>query len=179
MVTIGTFYWQYIPELFSGRTEIPIQSSTGTMSGLLDFTLTPVAALSIAAHRLALFYSPLFGILALSSAFLLRRRHPSPLAGSLVVATVVTYLGLNFLRAGLGSTHIFQFSKDDLVVLPLVVIALAFVIERVQRLSPRGGPLLAAMLIAGFIGWGILSLTQDVRSRFTRPNYPITTRGAN
>ena len=179
MVTIGGFYWQYIPELLPGIGEIPIEISTGTMSGLLDFTLTPVAALSMAAHRLALFYSPLFGILALSSAFLLRRRRPSPLAGSLVVASIVTYLGLNFLRAGLGSTHIFQFSKDDLVVLPLVVIALAFVIERVQRFSPRGGPLLAAMLIAGFVGWGTLSLRQDVRSRFTRPDYPIKTRGLN
>jgi hypothetical protein len=173
MAALLAFYWQYVPELFPGTEEIPPENGTGAMGQLIDFTLTPFAAMSMAAYRLALFYSPLFVILALSSVFMLRRRKPSTLAASLVVATVGTYLGLNFLRAGLGSTHIFQFSKDDLVVLPLFVVALAFVIERVRQSSPRGGPILAAMLIAGFVGWSALSLAEDVRSRFIRPDYPL------
>ena len=89
------------------------------------------------------------------------------------MATIGTYLGLNFLRAGLGATHIFQFSKDDLVILPLFVIALAFVIERVRDLAPRIGPLLTASLVAGFVVWSTVSLARDVRSRFIRPDYPI------
>jgi hypothetical protein len=88
----------------------------------------------------------------------------------LAFAASTAYLGMNFLRAGLGSTHIFQFSKDDLVVLPLVALLLGTLV----RVLWEKGPIpraLALALVLGWVGWGLVSLSRDVRSRFLRFEY--------
>lgn len=187
LAALVLFYAQYIPEL------LPSASTAGSgavshgppLEGLVDLTLTPWAALTMAAHRLVLFYSwpyALAALAALAALFVFALRRDSTidrLALPLAVAASGTYLGMNFLRAGLGSTHIFQFSKDDLVVLPLVTLLVAGLLRRLasgRELAPR---LLATALLAGWIVWGATSLAADVRSRFLRPEYPPRTGGVS
>lgn len=77
---------------------------------------------------------------------------------------------MNFLRAGLGSTHIFQFSKDDLVILPVVVLLLGSAIGTMWGMGILARTA-ALALVLGWIGWGLFSLSRDVEGRFRRPEY--------
>jgi hypothetical protein len=178
VAAVGLFYAQYLPELLPRSSTAP--SNGPVLGGLVDPRLTPVAALSMAAHRLTLLYAwpyALAAVIALVALFLGRHGRESTLhrlAWPLAAAASLTYLGMNFLRAGLGSTHIFQFSKDDLVVLPLVALLVAGL---VRRLASGGvaSRLAATGLLAGWIVWGATSLAADARSRFLRPEYPLET----
>jgi hypothetical protein len=100
----------------------------------------------------------------------MRRKSSHPLAGALVAAAIATFIGLNFLRAGLGSTHIFQFSKDDLVLVPVITIALARLVEALD--VSRRARFVAGLIVIGWIGWGMIRLSADIRGRFIRPDYP-------
>jgi hypothetical protein len=165
-VAIGLFYLQYIPELapvWSGHT--PQATSSAAL------VVTPGAALGMAAHRLLLFYGPVFTPLILVGLFVARRHISHRLAWPLAFATWFAFLGLNFLRSGLGETHIFQFTKDALVLLPLATIALAQLMDSAAGKN-RWGRMTAAALLAGWAVWGSLALARDVRSRFVRVDYP-------
>jgi hypothetical protein len=94
-----------------------------------------------------------------------------PLALPLAIAASATYLAMNFLRAGLGSTHIFQFSKDDLVILPVITLLLGGLL-RVMWEKGASSRALALALLLGWVGWGLWSLSGDVQRRFLRPDYP-------
>ncbi|MGH9324847.1 MAG: hypothetical protein ACRD21_12275, partial [Vicinamibacteria bacterium] len=123
----ATFYVQYIPELLRSQPGPAARGGSG-FGDLIDLQLTPLAALSMAFHRLRLFYGLVFTSLSIGAlAWFLRKRAPgrNRLALPLSIAAAGTYAGMNFLRSGLGATHIFQFSKDDLVALPLIVALLA------------------------------------------------------
>ncbi len=167
------FYLQYVPELLGAGGETVPGSGAG-LGALLEPTLTPVAALSMAFYRLRLFYGWPFacaGVVLLLRLLWRRGAGMSGLAYPLTLAAAATYLGMNFLRAGLGSTHIFQFSKDDLVVLPVMALALGAVLGAMWE---KGALLRACALalILFWAGWGLLSLSRDVRGRFLRPEYP-------
>ncbi|HEX9726132.1 MAG TPA: hypothetical protein VGC53_17780, partial [Vicinamibacteria bacterium] len=169
LTAIALFYSQYVPELLPGLTsEAPPNASTGT---LIDLRLTPVAALQMSAHRLLLFYGPLFGTLVFAGMFFLRRRLTNRLTFPLACGTLFTFLGLNVLRSGLGATHIFQFTKDDLVLLPLAAVVLGCITDLAAN-QKRWGRAMAGSLLAGWIGWGCFALARDVRARFIRPDYP-------
>jgi hypothetical protein len=128
----------------------------------------------MAFYRLRLFYAWPYTLvsLALLAGFFARRgRGALPLALPLALAASATYLGMNFLRAGLGSTHIFQFSKDDLVILPVVALLLGGFVGALWG-KGRGAQAVALALLLGWIGWGLSSLARDVEGRFRRPGYP-------
>jgi hypothetical protein len=169
------FYLSYIPELLG----TPAANGAGTaaeggLSALVEPRITPWAALTMALYRLQLFYGWPYAIgsIALLAAFFWRRgRGASPLALPLALAASLTYLGMNFLRAGLGSTHIFQFSKDDLVILPVVALLLGTALAALWE-KGVGARAIALALILGWMGWGLLSLASDVQGRFRRPGYP-------
>ncbi len=185
------FYTQYLPELFPNGAAAAAAAAAGASShgpalgGLIDLRLTPWTALSMAAHRLTLFYGWPYALVAAGALLVLLLRRDSTLhrlARPLAVAASGTYLGMNFLRSGLGSTHIFQFSKDDLVVLPLVALLVAGLLHRLAR-GGLASRVLATGLLAGWMVWGFSSLASDVRGRFLRPDYPPETgrpsRGEN
>ena len=174
LVAVGTFYLQYIPELLM-RPE-HAGASSGDPSQLVSLSFTPLSALSMSAHRMNLFYGPVFTLLTLGTLIWLQGRRGDVLARPLALAAIATFLGLNFLRAGLGATHIFQFSKDDLVVLPLVVLVLGILLDRGWR--TRTGRVLGAVFLVGWIGWGVVAFAGDIRSRFIRPDYPPPVKGA-
>jgi hypothetical protein len=167
------FYLQYVPELL-GSTPGSGAADGGGVSALLESRLTPLSALSMAFYRLRLFYGWVFALagIATLAAFLYRQgKGFRPLAFPLALAATGTYLGMNFLRAGLGSTHIFQFSKDDLVILPLMALLLG---EGLRAMWERGvlARAVAFALVAFWVGWGVWSLSRDVQERFRRPEYP-------
>jgi hypothetical protein len=172
LLAAALFYWQYVPELLGTGT-----GGGEGVSALVDASFTPIAALAMAGRRLWLFYGVFGGVAAaaLVTAFV-RRTWPShSLTIPLALAASGTYLGMNVLRAGLGETHIFQFSKDDLVILPLVVVLLG---SLARRMVERGHALRAAgaLLLVAWVSWGFLSLASDVERRFLRPDYPVETR---
>jgi len=169
LTAIALFYSQYVPELLPALTS---QGSPTVPTGtLIDLRLTPLAALQMSVHRLFLFYGPLFGTLVLAGMFFMKGRLTNRLAFPLACGTMFAFLVLNFLRSGLGATHIFQFTKDDLVLLPLATIVLGNLTEIAANRERWGRPV-AASLLAGWIGWGSLALARDVRARFIRPDYP-------
>ena len=169
LAAIVLFYSQYIPELLPhGLSQASVTASEGA---LIEFRITPIAALQMTVHRLFLFYGPLFGILVFVGWYLARGHLTHRLAFPLAIGTVFTFLGLNFLRAGLGGTHIFQFTKDDLVLLPMAAIVLGNLMV-VSANQSRAGKIVAVGLLAGWIGWGSVALARDVQSRFIRPDYP-------
>jgi hypothetical protein len=133
--------------------------------------MTPIAALEMAVHRLNLFYGPFFGLLLFVALPWVRKRVPHRLGFPLAVGALVCFFGLNFLRSGLGDTHIFQFTKDDLVLLPLAAIVFGVFVD---RLTERGrlSKWVAAAVLAGWVGWGCVALVRDVQIRFVRPDYP-------
>ncbi len=171
------FYFSYIPELLGTSAANGAPAAGSGLSALVEPRLTPLAALSMAFYRLRLFYAWPF---ALASIVLLvifvwrslwrRGEGAHALALPLAVAASATYLGMNFLRAGLGSTHIFQFSKDDLVILPVVALLLGSAIGTMWGMGALARAA-ALALVLGWIGWGLLSLSRDVEGRFRRPEY--------
>jgi hypothetical protein len=169
------FYLSYVPELLgtSAASGGASESAGGGISALVDSRLTPGAALSMAFYRLRLFYGPFsFAGAALLLRFLwLRGRGARQLALPLTLAASATYLGMNFLRAGLGSTHIFQFSKDDLAILPVFTLLLGSFAGALWG-KGRGARAVALALVLGWMGWGLWSLSRDVEGRFRRPDYP-------
>ena len=167
LVAVFTFYWQYLPELLTQP------EASRSSSELIDVSFTPLAALSMAAHRLNLFYW-IFGFFALACIYFIRHRLEHPLVGPLAGAAIATFVGMNFLRAGLGTTHIFQFSKDDLVILPVVVFALGVAFDAMRQRS-KTARIVTTVLLIGWIGWGAVWLSRDIRSRFIRPDYPPPT----
>ena len=173
LVAVGAFYLQYIPELLIRPEHAGVLN--GDPSQLVSLSFTPLSALSMSAHRMNLFYGPVFTLLTLGTLIWLFGRSGDALARPLAIAAIATFLGLNFLRAGLGPTHIFQFSKDDLVVLPLVVLALGILLEHGWR--KRTGRILGAVAIIGWMGWSVVAFSGDIRSRFIRPDYPPEARG--
>ncbi len=171
------FYLPYVPELL-GSSESEAVSGGGGLSALVEPRLTPWAALSMAFYRLRLFYGWIYALtsLALFAWFWGRRgKGVHPLALPLALAASGTYLGMNFLRAGLGATHIFQFSKDDLVILPVVTLLLGSLLSATWEKGaiPR---VFALALLLGWVGWGLVSLSRDVGGRFVRPEYPPSPR---
>jgi hypothetical protein len=174
LVSAWIFYLQYVPELLGQTASASTGMEASGLSALVDNRLTPFAALCMAFYRLRLFYGWLFAIggAALFARTLVRRgAGVRGLALPLALAAAATYLGMNFLRAGLGSTHIFQFSKDDLVILPVFALGLGAVLGAMwdQGRSARAG---ALALILFWAGLGLASLSRDVRGRFIRPQYP-------
>jgi hypothetical protein len=182
VLSIGTFYLQYVPEL----QPILLGTSNGSETGGIDaggtgvarararasgIGFTPFAALTMAVRRVNLFYGPgwIFGLATLFALPFVRTRFRHPLATPLLVATLGTYLGLNFLRAGLGPVRIFQFTKDDLVILPLVALVLAALVDRVWN----SRPVLACALVVAWVGVGAWGMSRDVRARFIHPEYPL------
>ena len=166
---IVLFYTQYIPELLpQGWSQA---SQTASEGALIEFRVTPIAALKMTLHRLFLFYGPLFGILVFVGWYAARGHLTHRLAFPLAIGTVSTFLGLNFLRAGLGGTHIFQFTKDDLVLLPMAAVVLGNLMD-VAATRSRTGKVIAVGLLAGWIGWGSVELARNVQARFIRPDYP-------
>jgi hypothetical protein len=171
------FYWQYVPELLAPAPAAA--SAGGGLASLVEGRFTPIAALAMAGLRLRLFYGWPFAVLAFGALLAMalgRVRLLQPLGVPLVLAASGTYLGMNFLRAGLGSTHIFQFSKDDLVVLPLVVILIGALANALWARGPVARAA-SAVLVAGWAVWGLSSFGSDVRRRFIRPEYPPATAG--
>lgn len=169
-LALVVFYLQYIPELLPqglGRA-----ASAGG-AHLIDVRLTPMAALRMALHRLLLFYGPLFGPLVVLGFPWAGRKIDHSLGRPLAVASCVTFLGLNFLRSGLGETHVFQFSKDALVLLPLAALVLGNLVD-VACGKGRWACRLAALLAAVWVGWGVMTLARNVRARFIRPDYDLT-----
>ena len=167
------FYLQYIPELLGPSSGSEASGGAG-LSALVESRLTPWAALSMAFYRLRLFYGWIFAMasIALLVWFFWRRgRGLNPLALPLALAASGTYLGMNFLRAGLGSTHIFQFSKDDLVILPVVTLLLGGSLRAMWEKGRLARAFVLALLL-GWVGFGLVSLSRDVRGRFLRPEYP-------
>jgi len=170
------FYLQYIPELLGSSAGSEASPGGGGLSALVEPTLTPGAALWMAFHRLRLFYGWPYalGAMALLAWFFRQRgKGVHPLALPLALAASATYLAMNFLRAGLGSTHIFQFSKDDLVILPVVTLLLGGLL-RVLWEKGAVARALALALLLGWAGWGLWSLSGDVQRRFLRPDYPFS-----
>lgn len=175
------FYAQYLPELFE-------DSGTSTMGDMVELRFTPLDALEMAAYRFRLFYGWLqlqarfahlgwvFPAAIVGAVLMVRSRKlvESPLAFPLTVASVGTFVGLNFLRAGLGATHIFQFTKDDLVVLPLACIALGVSLAAIAKSS--SGKVAAVSVMAVWIVWGLVAFSGDIRSRFIRPDYEVSSR---
>ncbi len=164
---IAMFYLQYLPELLPS-----FSSASPSVRDLIQPRLTPLPALEMAFHRLNLFYGPVFGTLFFLALPFLRGRPRHPLAMPVALASVFTFLALNFLRSGLGETHIFQFTKDDLVLLPVAVMVLGTVVDelaRRPRILLRAG---ALALTFGWLGWGMFTLAEHVRARFIRPDYP-------
>jgi hypothetical protein len=168
LLAIGTFYLQYVPELLPGLAGGGSKATAG--EPLLHARFTPLAALAMAWHRLVLFYGPLFGPLTLLALVLARGRFPHRLAFPLAFAVGFGYLGLNFLRAGLGPTHIFQFTKDDVLLLPLAAIVLGHLFARWSETGGWRRPL-ARVLLIGWVVWGGFALGRDVALRFVRPDY--------
>lgn len=173
LLAIVLFYGQYVPELLPGLVDAsPTATSAGT---LIELRPTPIAALQMSLHRLLLFYGPLFGALVFAGLYVLRDRFTNRLAFPLAVGSVFAFLGLNFLRSGLGATHIFQFTKDDLVLLPLAAIVLANLAD--MAADRKGwGRAVAVLLIAGWVGWGGFTLAREVH-RFLRPDYSLADSG--
>jgi hypothetical protein len=168
------FYLPYIPELLGSSAGSETAPGGSGLSALVEPRLTPWAALSMASYRLRLFYGWPFALtsVALLGWFVWRRgKGVHPLTLPLALAASGTYLGMNFLRAGLGSTHIFQFSKDDLVILPLVTLLLGGFLRTLWEKGaiPRA---FALALLLGWVGWGLSSLSRDIQGRFVRPEYP-------
>jgi hypothetical protein len=168
------FYLAYIPELLGPSGGSDAAGGGSGISTLVEPRLTPLAGLSMAFYRLRLFYGLLFALAAIAILVVFVRRRGKgfqALALPLALALSGTYLGMNFLRAGLGSTHIFQFSKDDLVILPLVTLLLGGVL---QAMWERGAlpRVFALALLAGWVGFGLWSLSRDIQGRFRRPEYP-------
>ncbi len=169
LLAIALFYGQYLPELtpeWLDSTTLP-----GTSEPLISFDFTPLAAIKMSARRVNIFYGPFFGLLVFLGLPFLRRYFPNRMTRPLVIATLATFLGLNFLRSGLGDTHIFQFTKDDLVLLPLAVAVYGCLAD---RLATRGrvGRIAATALLVGWVSWGCLALVRDVKILFRRPDYP-------
>lgn len=169
LLAMALFYVQYLPELTPELLEPTVLS--GTSEPLIAVAFTPFAAIKMSAQRLNIFYGPFFGLLVFLGLPFLRRYFPNHLTRPLVVATLATFFGLNFLRSGLGDTHIFQFTKDDLVLLPLAVAIYGCLAD---QLAARGrvGRTAAIALLAGWMLWGCLALVRDVKIRFRRPDYP-------
>jgi hypothetical protein len=170
------FYLQYIPELLGSSTGSDASPSGVGLSALIEPRLTPGAALAMAFHRLRLFYGWPYALSAMALLvwfFWRRTKGANPLALPLALAASATYLAMNFLRAGLGSTHIFQFSKDDLVILPVITLVLGGLLRVLWEKGsfPRA---LAVALVLGWVGWGLFSLSGDVQRRFLRPDYPLS-----
>lgn len=169
LLAVGAFYIQYLPELapdwLGDARRVP------TSEPLIHLQLTPGSALAMAWHRLLLFYGPLYGPLALAALLSTRRQLPHRLSFPLAFAACFSFLGLNFLRSGLGETNIFQFSKDDLVLLPLAAIVLGGLADRLAE-KGRLGKVAASALLGGWVVWGSLALARDVRVQFVRPDYP-------
>jgi len=163
LLAIGLFYWRYVPEILTH----PESAATG--AELVELLFTPLAALEMAAHRLNLFYG-IFGFLAVAHVLYRPTRVKHPIAYALTLAALVTYLGMNVLRAGLGDTTIFQFSKDDLVILPVIVLSLGMIVDRLSH--ARLGRLAATALCVSWVAWGALRFSGDIRGRFIRPDYP-------
>jgi len=180
LLALGLFYVQYVPELLPGLVAAGSPSAAGPPTEpLVHPQLSPGAALAMTWHRLILFYGPVFGPLTLAALALRRGGFPHPLASPLAFGVGFAFLGLNFLRAGLGPTHIFQFTKDDLLLLPLACMVLGNLgAGNLERTGWRR--LVAGALFAGWIGWGGFALVRDVRLRFIRPDYPpISARSAH
>ncbi len=169
LFAISVFYVQYLPELTPGL--LGPTASSGTSEPLITLDLTPLAALKMAAHRVNLFYGPFFGLLIFLGMPFLKEYLPNRLTFPLLIATLATFFGLNFLRAGLGDTHIFQFTKDDLVILPVAAVVYGCLVD---RLANRGriGKAAAMTLLAGWVSWGSVAMIRDVVARFRRPDYP-------
>ena len=168
------FYLQYIPELLGSSTGSEASPGGDGLSALIEPRLTPGAAISMAFHRLCLFYGwpyALGGIALLAWFFWQRGKGVHPLALPLALAASGTYVAMNFLRAGLGSTHIFQFSKDDLVVLPLIALLFGGLLRTMWEKGALSRAFAVALLL-GWVGWGLWSLSGDVQRRFLRPEYP-------
>jgi hypothetical protein len=172
LTAIALFYVQYIPELLPGWVEA--ETVSGSPEALIEPRFTPLAALAMAVHRLNLFYGPLFGLLVFAALPWVRKRFSHRVAFPLVFGTLFAFLGLNFLRSGLGETHIFQFTKDDLVLLPLAAIVLGALVD---TLASRGSwaRITALVLLVVWVGWGCYSLAIDVQARFVRLGYPPPT----
>ncbi len=171
LAAIASFYWQYVPEILT-RPDVAATSS----SDLVEIAITPLAAVSMSAYRLNLFYSG-FGFLAIGSLIFLRDKLNHPLTFPVTAAGIATFVGLNFLRAGLGSTHIFQFSKDDLVLVPVITIALGVLVD--GWYATKRTRVVAGLVMIGWIGWGALRLSADIRARFIRPDYPPAPAGVS
>jgi hypothetical protein len=173
------FYVPYLPELL-GSSGSDAVSGGGGASALVEARLTPWAALSMALYRLRLFYGWLFALtsVALLALFFWRRgKGVHPLALPLALAASGTYLGMNFLRAGLGSTHIFQFSKDDLVILPVVTLVLGGLLGAMWE---RGGfPRAFALALSSVGSVGLRLSSRDVRGRFLRPSIRLRQASAD
>jgi hypothetical protein len=163
LLAVGSFYWQYVPELLPGV------SGVATGAPLVELRFTPLEALGMAWHRLTLFYSG-FGMIAAVGALAVRGRFTHPLAGPLTAGVGFGFLGLNVLRSGLGETHIFQFTKDDLLVLPWVSIVIGELWAAGSERWPRRRLVVSSML-ALWMAWGAWALFRDVRLRFVRPGY--------
>jgi hypothetical protein len=169
LIAVSLFYVQYIPELLPGLAD-PGSASAKT-EGLIDLRMTPWAALVMATHRIHIFYGPIFGVLLFASLLVVRRQFSGGLGLPLLSGALVAFFGLNFLRSGLGDTHIFQFSKDDLVLLPVAAVAFGALVD---LLAERGrlGRFSAAAVLVGWVAWGCGALVRDVQIRFVRPDYP-------
>lgn len=177
---VTLFYLQYVPELLgSGAGGTDEQASE-----LISLSVTPIAAWRMAAYRLQLFLGPAIAALFVAALIVASLRNLAEgrnedslgsktltsLTRALVFASVTTFLGLNFLRSGLGETHIFQFTKDVLVVLPLVCILFAHYITRLWQ--GRWSRALVVVFVGGWVVWSAQSFSNDVRRRFIRPDYP-------
>lgn len=171
LVALVSFYGQYVPELLGDRG---FTSASGLETrGLLDLRLTPLDALWMSVHRARLFYLAPFGLVLVCGLAMMARSDAPILGKALAFAASGTFLGLNFLRSGLGATHIFQFSKDDLVILPVMVLVVGAAVDRLAQ-RRAAGKWLAAGVVVLWVGWGVFGLASDVRSRFIRPQYPVT-----
>ncbi len=169
LLAIGLFYVQYVPELLPGGMRQA--TAAGSSATLIDLQLTPMAALATTIHRLNLFYGPFFGLLVLVALPWVRKKFSHRLTFPLGFATLFAFVGLNFLRSGMGDTHIFQFTKDDLVLLPLAAIVLGGLVDRLADRN-RMARVAAYGILIGWVGWGAAALARDVKSRFIRPDYP-------
>jgi hypothetical protein len=172
LAAIALYYIQYIPELapgWLGGTE----TSAAAPGELIQLRVTPLAALGTAAYRVHRFYGPLYGLLIFFALPFVRRKLSHRLAFPLAFGALAAFFGLNFLRSGLGETHIFQFTKDDLVLLPLAAVVYGVLVDSLA-LRSRWGKAVAATLLAGWMAWGTFELVRDVRVRFRRLDYPPT-----